>query len=183
MSKIIVHYEHYSIQAMNFIFGVGFRYLVYSKCVYFSQFRKMSEQEEEFDAQNALDASEGDGAYEINIPAPSQEALEADQIEENESAPEPSGGGHETLVEEQNDRSTSNLEPNNEEQLVEEIMSPEQVLDSPAHEQQYLSEFDSAMQSTKRYSNDSYLTFLDKIKAVKESLKTSMQDSLATGIT
>ncbi|XP_039716995.1 IQ motif and ubiquitin-like domain-containing protein isoform X2 [Pteropus medius] len=140
----------------------------------------MSEQEEEFDAQNALDASEGDGAYEINIPAPSQEALEADQIEENESAPEPSGGGHETLVEEQNDRSTSNLEPNNEEQLVEEIMSPEQVLDSPAHEQQYLSEFDSAMQSTKRYSNDSYLTFLDKIKAVKESLKTSMQDSLAT---
>ncbi|XP_023384715.1 IQ and ubiquitin-like domain-containing protein [Pteropus vampyrus] len=140
----------------------------------------MSEQEEEFDAQNALDASEGDGAYEINIPAPSQEALEADQIEENESAPEPSGGGHETLVEEQNDRSTSNLEPNNEDQLVEEIMSPEQVLDSPAHEQQYLSEFDSAMQSTKRYSNDSYLTFLDKIKAVKESLKTSMQDSLAT---
>lgn len=140
----------------------------------------MSEQEEEFDAQNALDASEGDGAYEINIPAPAQEALEADQIEENESAPEPSGGGHETLVEEQNDRSTSNLEPNNEEQLVEEIMSPEQVLDSPAHEQQYLSEFDSAMQSTKRYSNDSYLTFLDKIKAVKESLKTSMQDSLAT---
>ncbi|XP_015980688.2 IQ and ubiquitin-like domain-containing protein [Rousettus aegyptiacus] len=136
----------------------------------------MSEQEEEFDAQNALDAPKGDGASEmINIPAPSQEALEADQIEENESSPEPSGGGHETLVEEQNDKSTSNLEPNNE-QLVEEIMSPEQVLDSPTH----LSEFDSAVQSPKRYSNDSYLTFLDKIKAVKESLKTSMQDSLAT---
>lgn len=140
----------------------------------------MSEQEEEFDAQNALDAPKGDGASEmINIPAPSQEALEADQIEENESSPEPSGGGHETLVEEQNDKSTSNLEPNNEEQLMEEIMSPEQVLDSPTH----LSEFDSAVQSPKRYSNDSYLTFLDKIKAVKESLKTSMQDSLATGIT
>ncbi|XP_019489483.1 PREDICTED: IQ and ubiquitin-like domain-containing protein [Hipposideros armiger] len=151
----------------------------------------MSDQEEEFTAQNVSDASEKrGGAYEtINIPVSSEEPPESDQTEdnepepeENESEPEPSGGSHEARSKEQIDQSSLSLEINNEEQLLEKIMSPEEVLDSPVHSKRHsLTELDNAKQSTKQHSDDYFLTFLDKIKAVKESLKTPVQDSLATG--
>nr|XP_019605638.1 PREDICTED: IQ and ubiquitin-like domain-containing protein isoform X4 [Rhinolophus sinicus] len=150
----------------------------------------MSDQEEEFTAQNIPDVTgKREGAYEtITIPVPSEDLTQSDQTEDNESEPEdnesepePSGGGHEARSEAQNDQSASSPEINDEEHLLEEIMLPEQVLDSPVYSERHsLSQLDNAMQSTKQQSEDYHLTFLDKIKAVKESLKTSMQHSLAT---
>ncbi|XP_032954597.1 IQ and ubiquitin-like domain-containing protein isoform X2 [Rhinolophus ferrumequinum] len=157
----------------------------------------MSDQEEEFTAQNIPDApGKRDGVYEtITIPVPSEDLPESDQTEDNESEPEenepepedsepepePSGGGHEVRSEAQSDQSASNLEINEEEQLLEEIMLPEQALDSPVYSEKHsLTQLDNAIQSTKQQSDDYHLTFLDKIKAVKESLKTSMQQALAT---
>lgn len=190
MSTIIVYYDHYCMPALNLIFGV--EVFMYSKN-YVSQFRKMSDQEEEFTAQNIPDASgKRDGVYEtITIPVPSEDLPESDQTEDNESEPEdnepepePSGGGHEARSEAQSDQSASNLEINEEEQLLEEVMLPEQALDSPVYSEKHsLTQLDNAIQSTKQQSDDYHLTFLDKIRAVNESLKTSMQQSLATGIT
>lgn len=177
--------------AMNLIFGV--EVFMYSKRVYVSQFRKMSDQEEEFTAQNIPDVSgKREGAYEtITIPVPSEDLTQSDQTEDNVSEPEdnvsepePSGGGHEVRSETQSDQSASIPEINDEEHLLEEIMLPEQVLDSPVYSERHsLTQLDNATQSTEQQSEDYQLTFLDKIKAVKESLKTSMQHSLATGIT
>ncbi|XP_054420185.1 IQ and ubiquitin-like domain-containing protein [Pteronotus mesoamericanus] len=141
----------------------------------------MSEQEE-FHAQDVPDgAEESDNAHEtINIPVTSEELPESDQTEDNELELEPSGGGQETHIKEENDQSSSSLKSDDEEPLMEEVMSPEQVSDSARrYEKDYLTEFDDAARSAKRYSTD-YLTFLDKIKAVKESLKTSMIDSSVT---
>ncbi|XP_004418800.1 PREDICTED: IQ and ubiquitin-like domain-containing protein [Ceratotherium simum simum] len=137
----------------------------------------MSDQEEEeFSAQNVVDASEeSEDAFEtINIPVSSEEHPESNQTGGHESELEPSG------VEERSGQSSSSLELRDKEQASEEVMSPELVSYSPSHEKPYLINSDSAMQSAKQYSNDGSLTFLDKIKAIKESLKTSMKDSLAT---
>ncbi|KAM5303665.1 IQ motif and ubiquitin-like domain-containing protein isoform 3-T3 [Glossophaga mutica] len=129
----------------------------------------MSEQEEEFDAQDVLNAAEETTYKAINIPVTSEDLPES---EDNELEPEPSGGGH---VKEQKDRSSSSLPSTDEEQLMEEAVSPEQVSQSLRHYKDHY----HATQSANERSND-YVAFLEKIKAVKESLKTSVIDSSAT---
>ncbi|XP_021555021.1 IQ and ubiquitin-like domain-containing protein [Neomonachus schauinslandi] len=143
----------------------------------------MSDQEEEFDSQNVVNASEeNEDAFEIiSIPVPSEEFPESDQTEDNESEVEPSSEGPTTHVKEESYQSLSNVEPEDEEQLMEEALLPKQVSYSPRNStEHYVTKDDNAMQSAKRYSNAGSLAFLDKIKAIKESLKASVKDPLAT---
>ncbi|XP_070472559.1 IQ motif and ubiquitin-like domain-containing protein isoform X2 [Equus przewalskii] len=143
----------------------------------------MSDQEEEFNAQNVVDASEEskDAFESINIPGSSEELPESEQTEDNESELEQSGGSHGPHVEEETDQRALSLEPIADAQASEEVMSPEYVLSSPGHhEEPYLTHSDTAVQSAEQYINDGSLTFLDKIKAIKESLKESAKDSFAT---
>ncbi|XP_078200006.1 IQ motif and ubiquitin-like domain-containing protein isoform X4 [Callithrix jacchus] len=153
---------------------------------------------------------ETDDAFDtVTIPVPSEEPEESDQTEEhesgleqfNESRAHESGlerfnesraheSGLEQInesrahesgleqfnesramhVEEQSAQSFSSMEPDNE-QLMEEVISPRQASCTPLyHERQF------AMQSP----NHDSLAFLDKIKAIKESLHESKEDSLAT---
>ncbi|XP_011943292.1 PREDICTED: IQ and ubiquitin-like domain-containing protein isoform X3 [Cercocebus atys] len=131
----------------------------------------MSNQPKKYEAQNIANSTEESDAFDIvTIPVPSEEPQESDQTEEHESGIEQLSESHAIHVEEQSDRSFSSLEPDNE-QLMKEVISPRQVSYTPQHhEKQY------AMQSP----NDDSLAFLDKIKAIKESLQESMEDSLAT---
>uniref|UniRef100_A0A667GRB8 IQ motif and ubiquitin domain containing n=1 Tax=Lynx canadensis TaxID=61383 RepID=A0A667GRB8_LYNCA len=141
----------------------------------------MSDQKEEFVAQNTVNASEeNDDALEtINIPVPSEELPESDQTEDNESEVELSGEGHGTHAEEESSQRLPSLEPNDEEQPVGEVMLPKHASYSPRHSpKHYRTEYDNAMLPARGYSGS--LTLLNKIKAIKESLKTSMKDSLAT---
>ncbi|XP_006727889.1 IQ and ubiquitin-like domain-containing protein [Leptonychotes weddellii] len=143
----------------------------------------MSDQEEEFDSQNVVNASEeNEDAFEIiSIPVPSEEFPESDQTEDNESEVEPSSEGPTTYVNEESYQSLSNVEPEDEEQLMEEALLPKQVSYSPRNStEHYVTKDDNAMQLGKRYSNAGSLAFLDKIKAIKESLKASVKDPLAT---
>lgn len=133
----------------------------------------MSNQQEKYEAQNIVNSTEeSDDAFDtVTIPVPSEEPQESDQTEEHESGIEQFSESHAIHVEEQSDQSFSSLEPDNE-QLMEEVISPRQVSYTPQHhEKQY------AMQRP----NDDSLAFLDKIKSVKESLQESVEDSLATG--
>lgn len=134
----------------------------------------MSNQPKKYEAQNIANSTEESDAFDIvTIPVPSEEPQESDQTEEHESGIEQFSESHAIHVEEQSDRSFSSLEPDNE-QLMKEVLSPRQVSYTPQHhEKQY------AMQSP----NDDSLAFLDKIKAIKESLQESVEDSLATGAT
>ncbi|XP_036102802.1 IQ and ubiquitin-like domain-containing protein [Molossus molossus] len=124
----------------------------------------MSEQkeEEEVDTQDTLDpdaAEESDGVHEsVNIPVTSEELPESDQSEDNDSALDPPGDDPETGAKGQSDRSSSSLDSNEEQPM----------------------EFDNVTQLTKQYSDDYNLTFLDKIKSIKESLKSSMIHPSAT---
>ncbi|KAB0397788.1 hypothetical protein E2I00_013600, partial [Balaenoptera physalus] len=110
---------------------------------------------------------------------PAEEVPESDQTEDCESELEPSSGGREKRVEETSDQSVLSLELNDVEQLMEDITADEQVSYSPGDGGESLAKSDNAVQSAEQYSKDS-LAFLEKIKAVKESLKTSMKDSSAT---
>lgn len=134
----------------------------------------MSNQPKKYETQNIANSTEESDAFDIvTIPVPSEEPQESDQTEEHESGIEQFSESHAIHVEEQSDRSFSSLEPDSE-QLMKEVISPRQVSYTPQHhEKQY------AMQSP----NDDSLAFLDKIKAIKESLQESMEDSLATGAT
>ncbi|XP_049497715.1 IQ and ubiquitin-like domain-containing protein isoform X1 [Panthera uncia] len=141
----------------------------------------MSDQKEEFVAQNTVNASEeNDDAFEtINIPVPSEELPESDQTEDNESEVALSGEGHGTHAEEESSQRLPSLEPNDEEQPVGEVMLPKHASYSPRHSpKHYRTEYDNAMLPARGYSGS--LTLLNKIQAIKESLKTSMKDSLAT---
>ncbi|XP_033048129.1 IQ and ubiquitin-like domain-containing protein isoform X3 [Trachypithecus francoisi] len=131
----------------------------------------MSNQPKKYEAQNIANSTEESNAFDIvTIPVPSEEPQESDQTEEHESGTEQFSESHAIHVEEQSDQIFSSLEPDNE-QLMKEVISPRQVSYTPQHhEKQY------AMQSP----NDDSLAFLDKIKAIKESLQESMEDSLAT---
>ncbi|XP_011728387.2 IQ motif and ubiquitin-like domain-containing protein isoform X3 [Macaca nemestrina] len=133
----------------------------------------MSNQPKKYETQNIANSTEESDAFDIvTIPVASEEPQESDQTEEHESGIEQFSESHAIHVEEQSDRSFSSLEPDNE-QLMKEVISPRQVSYTPQHhEKQY------AMQSP----NDDSLAFLDKIKAIKESLQESMEDSLATGL-
>ncbi|KAM9078083.1 IQ motif and ubiquitin-like domain-containing protein isoform 4-T6 [Megaptera novaeangliae] len=140
----------------------------------------MSDQEEGSDAQNVDSPKEIEDAFgTINIPVPAEEVPESDQTEDCESELEPSSGGREKCVEEMSDQSVSSLELNDVEQLMEDVTADEQVSYSPGDGGESLAKSDNAVQSAEQYSKDS-LAFLEKIKAVKESLKTSMKDSSAT---
>ncbi|XP_055139816.1 IQ motif and ubiquitin-like domain-containing protein isoform X1 [Symphalangus syndactylus] len=132
----------------------------------------MSNQQEKYEAQNIANSTEeSDNAFDtVTIPVPSEEPQESDQTEEHESGIEQFSESRAIHFEEQSDQSFSSLEPDNE-QLMEEVISPRQVSYTPQHcEKQY------AMQRP----NDDSLAFLDKIKSIKESLQESMEDSLAT---
>lgn len=136
----------------------------------------MSEQKEEFDVLDTADATEeSDELYDaIKIPVISEEPPESDQTEDNDSEQELSGDGHEPRAKGQSDQSSSSPASDEGEQVrMEEVMPSEQVSDHK------LTEFGIA----KRYSNDYYQTLMEKIRTVRESLKTSVIDSTATGIT
>ncbi|XP_065795196.1 IQ motif and ubiquitin-like domain-containing protein isoform X2 [Muntiacus reevesi] len=137
----------------------------------------MSDQEEEADSQNAVDSSKEreDALVSINIPVPSEEVPESDQTEDYESELDPSSGGLEKRTEELSDQSVSSLEPNDVEQLVDDVMMAERAEDGGGS----LTKSGSAAQSARPYSKVS-LTFLEKVKAVKESLRITTKDSLAT---
>lgn len=146
----------------------------------------MSEEKEESDAPNIPNAAgESDDVHEtINIPVISEELPESDQTEDNESELEPSGGGHETRAKEHSDQSSSSLESNEEQILMEEATTSERVSGSPRrYKERYLREIDNATQSAKQHSDGYYLAYLDRMKTVKESLKTAVIASSATGIT
>nr|XP_025845077.1 IQ and ubiquitin-like domain-containing protein [Vulpes vulpes] len=143
----------------------------------------MSDREEEFGAQNAVTASEeNDDAFEtINVPVSSEELPESGQAEGSESEVTPSSEGHTTHVKEENDQSFLNKEPEDEEQLMEEVLFPKRVSYSRRNSVKHkFTKHDNAVQSAKQFSHAGSLAFLDKIKAIKESLKASMKDPLAT---
>ncbi|EPY77844.1 hypothetical protein CB1_001172009 [Camelus ferus] len=137
----------------------------------------MSDQEKGPDAQNAVDAS-GERKT-INIPVPSEKVPESDQTRDSESEPGPSAGGQERGAELHSDQSISNLELNDVEQLMEDGTSTEQGSYSPRDYGDSLTKSANAVQSAKQYTEDP-LTLLEKIKAGKESLKTSTKDASAT---
>ncbi|XP_010341855.1 IQ motif and ubiquitin-like domain-containing protein isoform X2 [Saimiri boliviensis] len=132
----------------------------------------MSSQEDKYEAQNIDDSTEEtDDAFDtVTVPVPPEEPQESDQTEEHESGLEQFNESRAMHVEEQSAQSFSSVEPDNE-QLMEEVVSPIQVSYTPLHHERQF-----AMQSP----NDNSLAFLDKIKAVKESLQESKEDSLAT---
>lgn len=136
----------------------------------------MSEQEEEADSQNAVDSSKQteDALGSIDIPVPS----ESDQTEGYESELDPSGGGREKRVEDLSDQSVSSLELNDVQQLMDSVMIAEGAEDGGGS----LVKSGSAVQSARPYLKAS-LTFMEKVKAVRESLRIPTKDSLATGIT
>ncbi|XP_070322447.1 IQ motif and ubiquitin-like domain-containing protein isoform X2 [Odocoileus virginianus] len=137
----------------------------------------MSDQEEEADSQNAVDSSkEGEDALvSVNIPVPSEEVPESDQTEDYESELDLSSGGREKRTEELSDQSFSSLEPNDVEQLMDDVKMAERAEDGGGSP----TKSGSAVQSARPYSKAS-LTFLEKVKAVKESLRITTKDSLAT---
>ncbi|XP_055277166.1 IQ and ubiquitin-like domain-containing protein isoform X4 [Moschus berezovskii] len=139
--------------------------------------RTMSDQEEEADSQNAVDSSKEreDVLGSINIPVPSEEVPESDQTEDYDSELDPSSGGREKRVEDLSDQSVSSLELNDVEQLMDNIMTAEGAEDDGGS----LAKSGSAVQSARSYSKAS-LTFMEKVKAVKESLRISTKDTLAT---
>uniref|UniRef100_A0A8D0MPC4 IQ motif and ubiquitin domain containing n=1 Tax=Sus scrofa TaxID=9823 RepID=A0A8D0MPC4_PIG len=143
----------------------------------------MSDQEKKSDAQNVVDSSEEikDTLGTISIPVSSEELPDSDQTEDNEYELEPSGWDHERPVEDSSDQSLSSLELNDIKQLMEDVMSTEEVSHSPRDSGDSLTKSDNEEQSAKKYSKDS-LRFLEKVKAVKESLRTSTKDSSATGM-
>ncbi|XP_032726149.1 IQ and ubiquitin-like domain-containing protein isoform X2 [Lontra canadensis] len=143
----------------------------------------MSDQEEEFDAENVVNASEEnkDASGIISIPLPSEEFPESDQAEDNESEVEPSSEGYTTHAKEESHQGLSNVEPEDEEPLMEEALLPKQVSYFPeSSTEHYLTKYDNVMQPAKQYSKPGSLAFLDKIKAIKESLKASVNNPLAT---
>ena len=139
----------------------------------------MSEQEEEADSQNAVDSSKGggDALVSIDIPAPAEEAP-AEEAEDCESELDPSSGGREKRTEELLHPSVSSLGPNHAEQLMDDVQMAERAEDGGGS----LTKSASPVQSARPHSKAS-LTFLEKVKAVKESLRITTKDSLATGIT
>nr|XP_012329526.1 IQ and ubiquitin-like domain-containing protein isoform X4 [Aotus nancymaae] len=132
----------------------------------------MSSQKDKYEAQNIDDSTEEtDDAFDtVTIPVPSEEPQESDQTEERESGLEQFNESRAMHVEEQSAQSFSSVEPDNE-QLLEEVISPRQVSYTPLHHERQF-----ATQSP----NDDSLAFLDKTKAIKESLHESKEDSLAT---
>ncbi|XP_006090566.1 IQ and ubiquitin-like domain-containing protein [Myotis lucifugus] len=125
----------------------------------------MSKELEELDLLDTPDATEeSDDAYEtIKIPVISEEPPESDQTEDNGSEQELSGDVLEPQAKEQSDQSSSSLASN------EEVTTSEQVSDYN------LTESDA----TSRYSKD-YQILLDRLEAIRGTLKTAVVDATAT---
>ncbi|XP_071468927.1 IQ motif and ubiquitin-like domain-containing protein isoform X4 [Marmota flaviventris] len=127
---------------------------------------KMSDQEEEFNIENTVEPEEHEEVIDtVNIPAPSEERSELDISEEHES---------ELELSEQSDISILSLELNEERRRLEEAVSPRKSLPVSGYSPQPNVEF------TQQDSNEEALAFLNKIKAMKESLQTSVRESSAT---
>ncbi|XP_063097472.1 IQ and ubiquitin-like domain-containing protein isoform X2 [Cavia porcellus] len=134
----------------------------------------MSNQEEQLNTQDTVDLiEENDEAVDIiNIPVPSDALEESEPTEENRSEAEQFSADRET-PEEQSHRSVTSLE-SNEEQFSEEAVSPGQASSFLSHEEeQHAMELDEQNLS---YEN---LAFLDKIRALRQSLKISSKESSA----
>nr|XP_027782099.1 IQ and ubiquitin-like domain-containing protein [Marmota flaviventris] len=126
----------------------------------------MSDQEEEFNIENTVEPEEHEEVIDtVNIPAPSEERSELDISEEHES---------ELEFSEQSDISILSLELNEERRRLEEAVSPRKSLPVSGYSPQPNVEF------TQQDSNEEALAFLNKIKAMKESLQTSVRESSAT---
>ncbi|XP_077896421.1 IQ motif and ubiquitin-like domain-containing protein isoform X2 [Ictidomys tridecemlineatus] len=126
----------------------------------------MSDQEEEFNIENTVKPEEYEEVIDtVNIPAPSEERSELDVSEEHES---------ELELSEQSDISILSLELNEERRRLEEAVSPRKSLPVSGYSPQPNVEF------TQQDSNEETLAFLNKIKAMKESLQTSVRESSAT---
>ncbi|XP_046278417.1 IQ and ubiquitin-like domain-containing protein isoform X2 [Marmota monax] len=126
----------------------------------------MSDQEEEFNIENTVEPEEHEEVIDtVNIPAPSEERSELDISEEHES---------ELELSEQSDISILSLELNEERRRLEEAVSPRKSLPVSGYSPQPNVEF------TQQDSNEEALAFLNKIKAMKESLQTSVRESSAT---
>uniref|UniRef100_A0A5F9D9H6 IQ motif and ubiquitin domain containing n=1 Tax=Oryctolagus cuniculus TaxID=9986 RepID=A0A5F9D9H6_RABIT len=129
----------------------------------------MSDQEEEqFDAQKTVDLADesNDTLDTVDIPVPSEELAESAQTEEHEPELNQLNEGREIPNEGQTDHSVSSVESSDEEQPMEEGQSPGPALLT-------------SRQSHKPSANDN-LAFLDRIKAIKEVLQTSVVESSAT---
>ncbi|XP_023559201.1 IQ and ubiquitin-like domain-containing protein [Octodon degus] len=138
--------------------------------------RKMSDQEEPLDIRDIVDSTEeSDDAIDIvNIPLPLEILEESEPTEENGSEAEQLSRSQETS-EEHDYQSATSLE-SSEEQLVEKAVSPRQASGSLSHEKEQ-----PAMESDKENLSDENLTFLDKIRAIKQNLQIPVEDSSTTG--
>ncbi|KAM6151980.1 IQ motif and ubiquitin-like domain-containing protein [Erethizon dorsatum] len=137
--------------------------------------RKMSDQEEQLDIQDTVDTTEesDDAINIINIPGPSDALEESEPTEENVSEVEQVSTGHET-PEVPSYHSVTSLK-SSKEQLVEEAMSPRPASDSLTHEKEQ-----HAVEPDKQNLSDEDLTFLDKIRTLRQSLQISIKDYSAT---
>ncbi|XP_005402382.1 PREDICTED: IQ and ubiquitin-like domain-containing protein [Chinchilla lanigera] len=135
----------------------------------------MSDQDEQLDIRDIVDSTEGsENAVDIiNIPLPSEALEESEPTEENISEVEQFSMGPET-PEEQSDQSVTN-EESSEEQLLEEALSSRQASGSvsPKEEQH-------SVESDKENLSNESLAFLDKIRALRQSLQISIKDPSAT---
>ncbi|XP_045420875.1 IQ and ubiquitin-like domain-containing protein isoform X2 [Lemur catta] len=122
-------------------------------------------------SEEAEESDQIDDLNTVNIPVPSEESQESHQIEEHVSELEQFSNDQEIRGEEQNDQSSSSPEPVDEEESVEKDVSSIQSSYTSRHSEE---------QDIMQKPNDDTLSFLDKIKAIKESLQKSVKDSLAT---
>ncbi|XP_076976456.1 IQ motif and ubiquitin-like domain-containing protein isoform X1 [Tamandua tetradactyla] len=145
----------------------------------------MSDQEVKSDARSIVDGSEeSDDALEsASTPVPSEELQGSGPTEERrDSKLKPSAGALEAHVEEQSELSDQSfISVDDEQQFMEQAVTPRQVSYTTAsYKNPYLTISDNKIKLPTHHPNDDMMTYLDKIKALKESLKMSMKDSLAT---
>lgn len=132
----------------------------------------MSDQEEEFNIENTVEPKEHEEVVDtVNIPVPSEELPESDTIEDYESELELSEDNE--SPEDQSKISVLSVEFK-EAGKLERAESPRRSLSVPGYTQQ------PSMDLTEQDSNKETLAFLNKIKAIKESLETSEGQSSVT---
>nr|XP_012607287.1 IQ and ubiquitin-like domain-containing protein isoform X1 [Microcebus murinus]XP_012607289.1 IQ and ubiquitin-like domain-containing protein isoform X1 [Microcebus murinus]XP_012607290.1 IQ and ubiquitin-like domain-containing protein isoform X1 [Microcebus murinus]XP_012607291.1 IQ and ubiquitin-like domain-containing protein isoform X1 [Microcebus murinus] len=122
-------------------------------------------------SEEPQESDQVDDPNSVNIPVPSEEPQESDEIEKQESELELFSKYQKVPHEEQRYQSSSSLGPVDEDQSLEKDVSSTQSSLTPRP-----SEERTEVQTL----SDDTLSFLDKIKAIKESLQKSMKDSLAT---
>lgn len=134
----------------------------------------MSDEEEDFNIENRAESEDEEEVIDtVNIPLPSEELSESDLSEEDETEEELSKG--EESPEEQSDISVLSIELKEEQKRLEEAVSPRKSLRVPGYGTQRLT-----VEFAEPDPNEETLAFLNKIKAIKESLQTSARESSAT---